>query len=302
MSSDGCSSRRARWSRSRSRRLTLWLPVLAALSSTPALAGKEACLECHSSGTYALPALTKHRVVPCDGCHAGYLDVCRKGNLPPLEPGSLTASIAARAPRSPSAAAACVGCHQEAYAQWAESDHGRAVLHASGSDAPFCFDCHGSAHELGGASGDGSVARAERANAACARCHEDPALAERNGMNPHIVQTYRDSLHAKALALGDEHSAACHDCHNAHDIRGSEDAQSVTAPGNVREMCGRCHAGATDAFAASFGHHAYTKTDLAIGYWITQFFTWMTFFVMGFLLIHAALDAAHALRNKKTHA
>ncbi|MBI2422961.1 MAG: cytochrome b/b6 domain-containing protein [Candidatus Hydrogenedentes bacterium] len=62
----------------------------------------------------------------------------------------------------------------------------------------------------------------------CVICHEDAAV-------------YANSVHGKALALGDGDVSGCADCHGVHDIRPSEDVLSHTHALNMPATCGKCH-------------------------------------------------------------
>lgn len=86
-----------------------------------------------------------------------------------------------------------------------------------------CVDCHA------------DVATAELphaealAPARCATCHEESVAA------------YARSAHAKARSGGQVAAATCSSCHGAHDIRGSNDAESRTYYLTVPATCAACH-------------------------------------------------------------
>jgi cytochrome b subunit of formate dehydrogenase len=63
----------------------------------------------------------------------------------------------------------------------------------------------------------------------CGACHEARAAEQQR------------SLHGQAALRGDPMAPSCADCHGAHDILSSSDAESPTAVMNVPLLCGNCH-------------------------------------------------------------
>src|SRR5688572_16700989 len=78
-----------------------------ARDATAAGEQKDGCFQCHEKEKYLGAPITKHDVVPCEGCHAGYRELCPEGRAAPPEPGTLAARLAIKAPKSPPAAAEC---------------------------------------------------------------------------------------------------------------------------------------------------------------------------------------------------
>jgi len=52
---------------------------------------------------------------------------------------------------------------------------------------------------------------------------------------------YRQSVHGRAVASGNEKAAACSDCHGSHAIFPSQDARSKINHWNLPATCGQCH-------------------------------------------------------------
>ncbi|HEX9080153.1 MAG TPA: cytochrome c3 family protein [Desulfuromonadaceae bacterium] len=111
---------------------------------------------------------------------------------------------------------ACVRCHKKVSAEHYASVH---MLHGIA-----CADCHRDIHALTPWKGDKRVAVAT-----CLRCHSAQAV-------------YRDSVHGKGVAAGNPDAAACHDCHNLHEIRSPGKAGSFQEREFHTEVCLRCHA------------------------------------------------------------
>jgi len=90
----------------------------------------------------------------------------------------------------------CKGCHEDIYAAYAQSVHGKArtegnVIRASDIQAPACADCH-QAHEVT------TVAAGDRLKTVCLGCHEGALLA-------HAQWLPNAALHLEVVSC-----AACH--------------------------------------------------------------------------------------------
>ena len=64
-----------------------------------------------------------------------------------------------------------------------------------------CADCHTDIHTHVYWKNDKRIVVAK-----CIKCHDKKAV-------------YQNSVHGKAVAAGNNDSAACHDCHNLHEIK-----------------------------------------------------------------------------------
>jgi cytochrome b subunit of formate dehydrogenase len=84
-----------------------------------------------------------------------------------------------------------------------------------------------------------------RANIAttCGRCHSDPSVMQGSGISARPFLSYKESVHAQAVARGKQGAAVCTDCHRSHDILPASDARSPIFKFNVPATCGQCHAG-----------------------------------------------------------
>ena len=279
----------------------VWGILLLLGMASPASAGdRKKCLTCHQTLAAELgERTTPHTArLPCEACHVDYKEACLEGRIATPVLGTLSASVAAKAPRAPDAAAACVRCHAEQHEAYATSVHGRALLEQGDPDAPYCMDCHGPPHALGAMFGDAAAARRRHAIKNCMHCHEDLALADRRGLNPEVVHTYRESIHGKLLALGSHLAAACHDCHGTHEIVRATDPGAKMAAERVAKTCQECHPGATSEFANSFIHRTLDRNAFPLGYWIQLAFSLLTVLCIGALVVHMSLDFFHEITER----
>jgi formate dehydrogenase gamma subunit len=72
-----------------------------------------------------------------------------------------------------------------------------------------------------------------------------------SGISDRPFLSYRESVHAKAIARGNLSAAVCTDCHNSHDILPPSSSLSSIARVNVPSTCGKCHATETAEFIQS---------------------------------------------------
>ena len=63
------------------------------------------------------------------------------------------------------------------------------------------------------------------------------------------TDTYKDSYHGMANAMGSNKTASCSSCHGTHNILPSSDPASTINPANLVRTCGQCHPGANANFA-----------------------------------------------------
>jgi formate dehydrogenase gamma subunit len=80
-----------------------------------------------------------------------------------------------------------------------------------------------------------------------------------SGISDRPFLSYRESVHAKALARGNASAAVCTDCHNTHDILPASDARSPIAKVNVPATCSKCHKSETAEFMQSVHGQAVTR-------------------------------------------
>ncbi len=136
----------------------------------------------------------------------------------------------------------CAGCHRQAVEEYRGSIHTRG---GAGSEGATCSGCHGGIHAILASKDPRAPTYPLNLPRTCARCHADPALAERYHLpRADIYQLYMDSIHGRAITRSGLLVAAnCSSCHGAHDIRSPEDPTSRVHRANVPQTCGNCHGG-----------------------------------------------------------
>ncbi|HUN64040.1 MAG TPA: cytochrome b/b6 domain-containing protein [Candidatus Sulfotelmatobacter sp.] len=237
----------------------------------------EACLACHGAAGMksdkgkdisinpAKHAASAHGVLGCQDCHTSIKDFPHPANVPKVQCATCHDQEAkgfatsAHSVLGDSACATCHGsvhelttaenlapakcneCHADEVKQFASSIHGQAAAKGD-PDAPKCMSCHGSIHEVKAASEpDSAVARKNLADT-CAKCHSNAGFLSRHQIPvAHPVESYKQSVHGRAIAAGSEKAADCNSCHGNHDILPAKDANSRVNHWKVSETCASCH-------------------------------------------------------------
>ena len=134
-------------------------------------------------------------------------------------------------------------------------DHGfHAQAIQNGAKAATCLDCHtrnGDLFTVLPASDPKSTINRTNLAETCGRCHGDKSIMQGSGISNRPFLSYRESVHAKALAQGNTSAAVCTDCHNSHDILPASNAQSPIAKLNIPTTCGKCHRAESAEFVQS---------------------------------------------------
>ena len=205
--------------------------------------GSLGCTDCHTT-LKDFPHPSKVPKVECSTCHADEAshvsgsvhsalgeEACQSCHGNPHE-------VTAAAQTAP---AKCAQCHADEVKEFRQSIHGQAAAKGD-PDAPNCMSCHGPVHQIQTASE--AVARVAKKNLpdTCAACHSNPQFLSRHKIPfAHPVELYRQSVHGRAVAAGNEAAAGCSDCHGSHGILPSQDAHSKVNHWNIPATCGQCH-------------------------------------------------------------
>ena len=177
-----------------------------------------------------------HGSLSCTDCHAGLTDGPHEPKPPKVE---------------------CSSCHDDAAAALEKSVHGR---RNGGGEAPVCSSCHGDVHEFVPRSDPGSKLARRNLPQTCGACHANPDFLARHHLGlARPIEAYERSVHAQALARGNDKAASCSDCHGAHDVGKAKDTASRINRWNVPATCGQCHTEMRDAFAASIHGQAVAR-------------------------------------------
>jgi formate dehydrogenase gamma subunit len=247
----------------------------------------EACLACHGSAGMksekgkdifinpAKHAASAHSVLGCTDCHTSIKDFPHPARIAKVECATCHTdevkafSTSAHALLGGAACASCHGsvhelvtaeklapakcteCHAQEVKELAESIHGQAAARGD-ADAPRCESCHGSIHSVKAASEANSAVAAKTLPDTCAKCHSDPGFLSRHKIPvAHPVDSYKQSVHGRAIAAGSTKAAKCNDCHGNHDIYPARDARSRVNHWKVAGTCETCHKEIAKAYDAS---------------------------------------------------
>ncbi|HYV24352.1 MAG TPA: cytochrome b/b6 domain-containing protein [Pyrinomonadaceae bacterium] len=187
----------------------------------------------------------------------------------PVRPneGAVIGGPNAAASPAPPANLQCEGCHgpgkqlpylagslfhNEPHNGYDHSFHAQAKQ--NGAKAAACRDCHtrnGDLSTMLPASDPKSTINRANIAETCGRCHGDKSVMQGSGISNQVFLSYRESVHAKAIARGNMSAAVCTDCHNAHDIQPAANQKSSIAQVNIPNTCGKCHRTEANEFIES---------------------------------------------------
>lgn len=206
------------------------------------------CIKCHEAGAPFVHQTeildSAHNKIPCVKCHS---DVSPEHERPCDTAGMVN----------------CTSCHAKQGEDYTRSIHGQ--FHSRGDpDVPWCTDCHG-IHNILDRLSDKSPIYKSNIPKLCAKCHAKggrAAIRYKDDQPGDIVENYLNSTHGKGvIGSGLLSSAACTDCHEAHDILPSNDPMSSIYTTNIASTCAKCHKGIFDQFVTSVHSPTVTKTD-----------------------------------------
>lgn len=222
-----------------------------------------------------LVAQGRMEAASCVLCH-GVHDIKNR-----VQPGSRIAPLAV--PDT------CGACHAEVAAEYRRSTHWVGAQRGI-KNAPVCNDCHGE-HAIEGIHLAQADEHQERRiqEETCLRCHANPMVARRYGLEADRVASYRDSYHGMAARRGDQQVAFCVDCHGVHAILPQRHPESTVSAERVLDTCRTCHPTATAAFAASYTHERASPSNRSLIYWVETLYAGAIWLIVGVMLAHNAL-------------
>lgn len=183
----------------------------------------------------------------------------------------------------------CGNCHRGIAGDYWEGIHGKSVANGETS-APVCTNCHGE-HGIMAATDPRSPVSPNRiAQATCEPCHESAYINEKFGISSRKVETWVDSYHGLKSSSGDITVANCASCHGAHRILPQSDQRSLIHPIHLKETCGNCHPGITDAMASTPIHKTPGEARSPIAGVIANLYLIMIFVVIGGMILHWIID------------
>ena len=201
------------------------------------------CTDCHTS-IKEFPHPAKIAKVECSTCHtdeAKSFGTSVHSMLGETACASCHGSVHELTTTEKLAPAKCEECHADEVKQFAESIHGQAAKKGD-PDAPTCESCHGSIHSVKAAGEADSQVSAKKLADTCAKCHSDAGFLSRHLIPvAHPVDSYKKSVHGRAIAAGSTMAANCNNCHGNHDIYPAMDSRSRVNHWKVAQTCGTCH-------------------------------------------------------------
>jgi formate dehydrogenase gamma subunit len=150
--------------------------------------------------------------------------------------------------------------HSGQHSAYDISFHAQAVQ--NGTKAAACLDCHARDNNTASllpASDPKSTINRANISETCGRCHGDKSIMQGSGISNRVFLSYRESVHAQAIARGNLGAAVCTDCHNSHDILPASNALSSIAASKIPSTCGKCHQGESTEFIQSIHGQAVVR-------------------------------------------
>ncbi len=201
------------------------------------------CQDCHSS-IKDFPHPAKITNVKCATCHADEVKAygtSAHAILGEAACGTCHGSVHELSTAEKLMPSKCTECHAQEVKEFEDSIHGQAAEKGD-ADAPKCTSCHSSVHGVKAASEADSTIAAKQLAETCAKCHSDAGFLSRHKIPvAHPVESYRQSVHGRAISGGNEKAANCNSCHGNHDIYPARDARSHVNHWRVAETCAQCH-------------------------------------------------------------
>ena len=142
--------------------------------------------------------------------------------------------------------------HTQPHQDYDAGFHAKAIQ--GGRKAATCIDCHarnGDMTTILAATDLNSTINRNNIAETCGRCHGDKSVMRGSGISDRPFLSYRESVHARALAHGNTAAAVCTDCHKSHDILPASDSRSPIAKVNVPSTCSKCHQAESAEFMQS---------------------------------------------------
>ncbi|MFY9976841.1 MAG: cytochrome b/b6 domain-containing protein, partial [Candidatus Sulfotelmatobacter sp.] len=206
----------------------------------PAKVAKVQCSTCHEDETSHM-STSVHAALgeeACQSCHGNVHEVTTAAGLAPAK---------------------CVQCHADEVKGFKQSIHGQAAA-AGDPDAPKCMSCHGPVHQIETSSDATSMVAKRNLPDTCAACHSNQQFLSRHKIPiAHPVELYRQSVHGRAVAAGNDAAATCSDCHGSHNILPARDAKSKINHWNVPGTCAQCHSQIAKTYLESVHGQAMTN-------------------------------------------
>ncbi len=123
-------------------------------------------------------------------------------------------------------------------------------------------------------------------------CHEDVEKMKKFNVSKESlesVETYRESIHGKAVALGSQKTADCISCHATsaiHDIYKKDNIKAMVNPANRTETCKQCHDNVNEKFIQIDVHSRIDREEKPVLFFVNIGLTGMFYSsVLGLMLL-----------------
>jgi len=216
------------------------------------------CVDCHSGfDPEEIPHKAKIKPVNCMDCHTDaaelhpFHSVMSEATGTDGPPGTSCKQchgthdvLPINSPDSPFSAkrltATCGKCHATVAAQFARSEHGRALAQGE-TGAPSCIGCHTNPITVQRA-GERTAKLKLEEERICLSCHLDnPEVRARMGPGAGFIASYERSVHGAALMAGNAKAATCIDCHGSHEMKKGIDPEARVSKTHIPSTCSKCH-------------------------------------------------------------
>lgn len=196
-------------------------------------------------------------------------------------------------------AATCGNCHPTIRQEYLSSIHGRA-LKVGITDSPTCTGCHGEHQIMSPQDPRSPTSPSRQAEETCARCHNNPTIIAKYGLEGTVVKTYEDSYHGLAVKWQSRRAATCVDCHTSHDVQPQQDSTSTVNAASVVQTCSKCHPGASVNFATSYTHARLGRLESPINVAVRNVYIILLIIIIGGMVIHNMIILNwHMIRAKR---
>jgi len=224
-----------------------------------------------------------HKKVNCRGCHTSVSEVPHKKSYKKVNCG-----IACHLKKSLSLGGYS---HSAVYDSYMTSAHGSAS-----DDTPKCLYCHK----------QNTTKKASKTDrlevmATCAGCHIDDEKMKEYDIAPNIVQSYKNSTHAKIFFLEPKSSVICTDCHSLHNIAPKGSDTSPINKANLYKTCAGqettatgCHIAYNPNFLYSFDHEKHKESGMHTALTLKNY---INYIMMGMFYLFCIINIAKIVRD-----
>ena len=202
---------------------------------------ENSCVACHSDQWDEIKgSIHGQQGILCNSCHGGDPTKATKEEAKAPDTGYIGI------PDKKQIVEKCGQCHADVeqmnfygvrtdqLARYKTSVHGKKLLGEGDEKVAVCTDCHGY-HDVVSVTDPNSKVYPSNLPKTCGKCHSNVKLMDKYKLPSDILETYKKSVHGKALYEKNDLSVAqCASCHGSH---------GAMPPGvkEIGDTCGKCH-------------------------------------------------------------